>query len=160
LDHVRSVGARGAGRLARSAPDARRGARGRQPRTGERTDPGPLHEDDGLRRVRGGGHDGVPRSEVGHGDSDGRVVDAHGGNGLGDAAGGGRDPRDGGAVKALKRVVDVLSPAGVLALLVLAIACAGVLLTAPPGSALTIIANPGFVAADGGVSLITIIATE
>jgi len=46
-----------------------------------------------------------------------------------------------------------------IALMVL-IACAGVLFTAPPGSTIVLIPNPPFVNADGGVSVITIIVTE
>jgi hypothetical protein len=39
-------------------------------------------------------------------------------------------------------------------------ACAGALFTAPPGSSITLIANPPFVASDGGVSVITAIVIE
>jgi hypothetical protein len=49
---------------------------------------------------------------------------------------------------------------GVAALLAAAAACAGVLFTAPPGSTITLIANPPFVASDGGVSIITAIVIE
>jgi hypothetical protein len=39
-------------------------------------------------------------------------------------------------------------------------ACAGVLFTAPPGSSCSLIANPPFVASDGGVSAITALVIE
>ncbi|HEV7501891.1 MAG TPA: hypothetical protein VGQ33_17880 [Vicinamibacteria bacterium] len=39
-------------------------------------------------------------------------------------------------------------------------ACAGVLFTAPPGSTITLVANPPFVQSDGGVSVITAILIE
>jgi hypothetical protein len=39
-------------------------------------------------------------------------------------------------------------------------ACAGALFTAPPGSSITLIASPPFVASDGGVSVITAIVIE
>jgi hypothetical protein len=39
-------------------------------------------------------------------------------------------------------------------------ACAGVLFTAPPGSTCSLIANPPFVASDGGVSVITALVLE
>lgn len=50
--------------------------------------------------------------------------------------------------------------AGAVLLLATLIACAGVLFTAPPGSTITLIANPPFVASDGGVSVITAIVIE
>jgi hypothetical protein len=46
------------------------------------------------------------------------------------------------------------------ALLVALPACAGVLFTAPPGSSCSMIANPPFVASDGGVSVITTLVIE
>jgi hypothetical protein len=49
---------------------------------------------------------------------------------------------------------------GAAFLLATAIACAGVLFTAPPGSTISLIANPPFVASDGGVSVITAIVIE
>jgi hypothetical protein len=52
---------------------------------------------------------------------------------------------------------DLIAAAG---LLVAMAACAGVLLTAPPGSSISLIASPPFVASDGGVSVITAILTE
>jgi len=45
-------------------------------------------------------------------------------------------------------------------LLVALAACAGVLFTAPPGSSCSMIANPPFVASDGGVSVITTLVIE
>jgi hypothetical protein len=50
--------------------------------------------------------------------------------------------------------------AGAALLLSALVACAGVLFTAPPGSTITLIANPPFVASDGGVSAITAIVIE
>lgn len=50
--------------------------------------------------------------------------------------------------------------AGAAVLLATLIACAGVLFTAPPGSTISLIANPPFVASDGGVSVITAIVIE
>jgi hypothetical protein len=49
---------------------------------------------------------------------------------------------------------------GAAALLAAAAACAGVLFTAPPGSSITLISNPPFVASNGGVSVITAIVVE
>ena len=49
---------------------------------------------------------------------------------------------------------------GLIALVIAVIACAGVLFTAPPGSSCALIPNPPFVAADGGVSLITAVVIE
>jgi hypothetical protein len=57
-------------------------------------------------------------------------------------------------------VPESLRTAGGVVLLMAVIACAGVLFTAPAGSSCTLIPNPPFVAADGGVSLITTIVTE
>jgi hypothetical protein len=50
--------------------------------------------------------------------------------------------------------------AGAALLLSALVACAGVLFTAPPGSTISLIANPPFVASDGGVSVITAIVIE
>jgi hypothetical protein len=52
---------------------------------------------------------------------------------------------------------DLLGAAGLLAAMA---ACAGVLFTAPPGSSISLIASPPFVASDGGVSVITAIVIE
>lgn len=49
---------------------------------------------------------------------------------------------------------------GLLGLLAAMAACAGVLFTAPPGSTITLIANPPFVASDGAISVITAIIIE
>ncbi len=51
-------------------------------------------------------------------------------------------------------------PLGALLLVVGLAACAGVLFTAPPGSTISLIASPPFVASDGGVSVITAIVIE
>ena len=50
--------------------------------------------------------------------------------------------------------------AGAALLLATLIACAGVLFTAPPGSSISLIANPPFVASDGAVSVITAVVIE
>jgi hypothetical protein len=50
--------------------------------------------------------------------------------------------------------------AGAALLLSALVACAGVLFTAPPGSTITLNANPPFVASDGGVSVITAVVIE
>ena len=50
--------------------------------------------------------------------------------------------------------LTVVASLGVLA------ACAGVLFTAPPGSTISLLANPPFVASDGGVSVITAFLIE
>jgi hypothetical protein len=52
---------------------------------------------------------------------------------------------------------DLIGATGLLAGLA---ACAGVLFTAPPGSTISLIASPPFVASDGGVSVITAIVIE
>ena len=52
---------------------------------------------------------------------------------------------------------DLIAAAGLLAAMA---ACAGVLFTAPPGSSISLIASPPFVASDGGVSVITAIVIE
>ena len=49
---------------------------------------------------------------------------------------------------------------GLTGLLAAMAACAGVLFTAPPGSSISLIASPPFVASDGGVSVITAILIE
>jgi hypothetical protein len=51
-------------------------------------------------------------------------------------------------------------PLGALLLVAGLAACAGVLFTAPPGSTISLIASPPFVASDGGVSVITAIVIE
>ena len=43
---------------------------------------------------------------------------------------------------------------------VLLLSCGGAYLTAPPGSTLTLVANPGFIASHGGVSELTAVVTE
>ncbi|HUG53604.1 MAG TPA: hypothetical protein VMR21_08380 [Vicinamibacteria bacterium] len=48
----------------------------------------------------------------------------------------------------------------VLAAMLAAAACAGVLFTAPPGSSVRVLANPPFVPAEGGISTILAILTE
>jgi hypothetical protein len=53
--------------------------------------------------------------------------------------------------------LDLIGALGLLAALA---ACAGVLFTAPPGSSISLIASPPFVASDGGVSVITAIVIE
>jgi len=55
------------------------------------------------------------------------------------------------------RRLDIIGALGLLAALA---ACAGVLFTAPPGSSISLIASPPFVASDGGVSVITAIVIE
>ena len=58
------------------------------------------------------------------------------------------------------RVSESMRTAVAVVLVMAVIACAGVLFTAPPGSTCTLIPNPPFVAANGGVSQITTIVTE
>jgi hypothetical protein len=47
-----------------------------------------------------------------------------------------------------------------VALAIMTVTCAGALLTAPPGSTLTLLANPRFVPANGGISVLTAFITE
>lgn len=50
--------------------------------------------------------------------------------------------------------------AAVAGVTVLLLSCGGAYLTAPPGSTLTLVANPAFIASHGGVSELTAIVTE
>ncbi len=60
----------------------------------------------------------------------------------------------------MRRADEWARTAGALALMAAVIACAGVLFTAPAGSSCTLIPNPTFVPANGGVSVITAVVTE
>jgi hypothetical protein len=59
-----------------------------------------------------------------------------------------------------RAIGESIRTAGALAVMIAALACAGVLLTAPAGSSCTLIPNPTFVPANGGVSVITTVVTE
>ena len=117
-------------------------------RVGIGTNPGPLHAGRGDVGIGSGGGDDVPGVGAGHRtDRDRAARPDHGGRADGRAHRGRRG--DGDPVK-----VPFAMPSRLAALLLTgaAAACAGALFTAPPGSSLTLQANPGFVASHGGAT--------
>src|SRR5207237_4646261 len=106
-------------------------------------------------RRRRGGHAHVPRPQ-GRGGHRGRGgADGDDGGGRGRDPGGGRVPHHGDAVTGAP-----LRWLGAILLVMALGACAGALFLAPPGSTISLIANPSFVASDGGVSVITAVVIE